>query len=131
LHAYDVGVAGIHRLFNPLQEMLRKDVDVVIVVAGMEGTLPTIVKSLIDVPVIAVPTSIGYGVGIGGKAALHTMLQSCSPGLAVVNIDNGFGAAVVAALIANRVAKFRNKREVEKCEALGANEHSSSRRDNG
>jgi hypothetical protein len=110
LHAYDVGVAGVHRLFPPLQEMLKEDVDVMIVVAGMEGTLPTLVKSLIDIPVIAVPTSIGYGVGVGGKAALNTMLQSCAPGLAVVNIDNGFGAASVAALIANRVAKFREKK---------------------
>ncbi|NHV06537.1 MAG: hypothetical protein HA495_04275, partial [Thaumarchaeota archaeon] len=87
--------------------MIEKDVDVLVVVAGREGTLPTIVASLIDVPIIAVPTSIGYGYGGKGKSALLTMLQSCSLGIATVNIDAGVAAGAIAALIANRVAKFR------------------------
>ncbi|MDI6703859.1 MAG: nickel pincer cofactor biosynthesis protein LarB [bacterium] len=103
--AYDVGVAGIHRLFNPLEKMLKQDVHILIVVAGMEGTLPTIVKSLVNLPVVAVPTSVGYGVGKDGFAAMCTMLQSCSPGIAVVNIDNGFGAGVFSSLIARKIAK--------------------------
>jgi NCAIR mutase (PurE)-related protein len=102
LKAYDVGVAGIHRLFEPLQRMVEEGVSALVVVAGMEGTLPSIVSSLVDVPVIGVPTSIGYGVGLKGIGALITMLQSCSPKLAVVNIDNGFGAGVFAASIARR-----------------------------
>lgn len=99
LTAYDVGVAGIHRLLEPLQDMLESDVKVLIVVAGMEGALPSVVAGLVDVPVIAVPASVGYGVGEGGFAALNSMLQSCSPGIGVVNIDNGFGAAVLAVKI--------------------------------
>ncbi|MGC8817107.1 MAG: nickel pincer cofactor biosynthesis protein LarB [Candidatus Hadarchaeum sp.] len=102
LKAYDVGVAGIHRLFEPLEHMVKEGVSALVVVAGMEGTLPSIVSSLVDVPVIGVPTSIGYGVGVKGVGALITMLQSCSPKLAVVNIDNGFGAGVFAAAIARR-----------------------------
>lgn len=98
--AYDVGVAGIHRLFPPLEDMLKEKVVCIIVVAGMEGALPTVVKSLVDIPVIGVPTSIGYGYGGKGTSALMSMLQSCSPGLVVVNIDNGFGAACAAVLIA-------------------------------
>lgn len=109
MKAYDVGIAGIHRLFDPLEKMVKK-VDVFIVVAGMEGVLPSIVAGLVGVPVIGVPTSIGYGVGAGGKVALHTMLQSCSPGLAVVNIDNGFGAGVIAGLIARASAKSSSLR---------------------
>lgn len=100
IHAYDVGVAGIHRLFAPLEKMLREKISVIIVVAGMEGALPTVVKGLADVPVIGVPTSCGYGYGGKGESALMTMLQSCSPGLVVVNIDNGFGAGCAAVLIA-------------------------------
>ncbi|MDA3833153.1 MAG: nickel pincer cofactor biosynthesis protein LarB [Spirochaetales bacterium] len=100
--AYDVGVAGIHRLLQPLQEMKAKRVQVIIVVAGMEGALASVVKGLVPVPVIGVPTSVGYGYGGGGQAALMCMLQSCSPGLVVVNIDNGFGAAAAAALMAGR-----------------------------
>ncbi|MEW5767552.1 MAG: nickel pincer cofactor biosynthesis protein LarB [bacterium] len=104
--AYDVGVAGIHRLFEPLNQMLKDDkVDALVVVAGMDGVLPTMVKSLVDIPVIGCPTSVGYGVSQGGVSALHTMLSSCSPGLSVVNIDNGFGAAAAAVLIARRVSK--------------------------
>ncbi len=99
LTSYDVGVAGIHRLFSQIRRMLEEDVKVIIVVAGMEGALPSVVAGLVDVPVIGVPTSVGYGVGTGGFTALNAMLQSCSPGIAVVNIDNGFGAAVFAATI--------------------------------
>ncbi|MFH1821693.1 MAG: nickel pincer cofactor biosynthesis protein LarB [Methanobacteriota archaeon] len=102
LKDYDVGVAGIHRLFQPLESMINNDVSAIVVVAGMEGTLPSLVSSLVDVPVIGVPTSVGYGVGLKGVGALVTMLQTCSPKLAVVNIDNGFGAGVFAASIARR-----------------------------
>ncbi|RLI82413.1 nickel pincer cofactor biosynthesis protein LarB [Archaeoglobales archaeon] len=96
---YDVGVAGIHRLINPLKDILSDDVDSIIVVAGMEGALPSVVAGMVDLPVIAVPTSVGYGVNLQGLATLLSMLQSCSSGVAVVNIDNGFGAAVFASLI--------------------------------
>jgi len=99
LTSYDVGVAGIHRLFSKIRWMLEEDVKTIIVVAGMEGALPSVVAGLVDVPVIGVPTSVGYGVGEGGFAALNAMLQSCAPGIAVVNIDNGFGAAVFAATV--------------------------------
>lgn len=105
IYAYDVGVAGIHRLTRPLKEMAKKKVSVIVVVAGMDAVLPIVVKGMTDVPVIGVPTSIGYGYGGGGEAALMTMLQSCSPGLVVVNIDNGFGAGAAAALIAKGAAK--------------------------
>jgi NCAIR mutase (PurE)-related protein len=105
LTSYDVGVAGIHRLVQPLEEILKRDVSAVVVVAGMEGALPSVVRGLVPVPVIGVPTSIGYGYGGRGEAALMSMLQSCAPGLTVVNIDNGFGAGATAALIANRVAQ--------------------------
>jgi NCAIR mutase (PurE)-related protein len=111
--AYDVGVAGIHRLFSPLKEMIRRDVDVVIVVAGREGALPSVVAGLVDVPVIAVPTSVGYGLGERGVSALMAMLQACSLGISVVNIDGGVAAGVVAALIANRVAKFKRSKRLE------------------
>ncbi|MGQ9788518.1 MAG: nickel pincer cofactor biosynthesis protein LarB [Candidatus Hadarchaeaceae archaeon] len=100
--AYDVGVAGLHRLFEPLEQMINEGVSAIVVVAGMEGTLPSIVSGLVNLPVIGVPTSIGYGVGLKGIGALVTMLQSCSPKLAVVNIDNGFGAGVFAASIARQ-----------------------------
>lgn len=94
---YDIGVAGIHRLFDNLQKI--KDAKVLIVVAGMDGVLPSVVGGLVKVPVIAVPTSVGYGANFGGVAPLLTMLNSCSPGVAVVNIDNGFGAGYIASLI--------------------------------
>jgi len=103
--SYDVGIAGFHRIFTPLSEMIKKGVHVIIVCAGMEGTLPGVVAALVDVPVIGVPTSTGYGLGEKGKGALITMLQSCSPGLLVVNIDNGFGAGASAALIANKIGE--------------------------
>ena len=104
---YDVGVAGIHRLLEPLKDVLSKDVDVIVVVAGREGALASVVSGLVDVPVIAVPTSNSYGFGEKGLSALMAMLQSCSLGLAVVNIDSGVAAGAVATLIANRAAKFR------------------------
>jgi pyridinium-3,5-biscarboxylic acid mononucleotide synthase len=97
---YDVGVAGIHRLFARWD--LLAAASVIIVAAGMEGALPSVVGGLVDKPVIALPTSIGYGAGAGGLAALLGMLNSCAPGVAVVNIDNGFGAGCFAAAI-NRV----------------------------
>lgn len=94
---YDVGVAGLHRLISGRDIMERAAV--LIVVAGMEGALPSVVGGLVDKPVIAVPTSVGYGTGFGGIAALLGMLNSCAPGIAVVNIDNGFGAGCMAAAI--------------------------------
>lgn len=99
--SYDVGVAGIHRLFPQIAHMVKEGVKVFIVCAGMEGALPSVVAGLVDVPVIGVPTSVGYGVGEGGRVALDAMLQSCAPGIAVVNIDNGFGAGVFALTIIN------------------------------
>jgi NCAIR mutase (PurE)-related protein len=94
---YDVGVAGLHRLLHERQRLAAARV--VIVVAGMEGALPSVVSGLVSVPVIAVPTSIGYGASFGGLAALLGMLNSCASGVSVVNIDNGFGAANIASLI--------------------------------
>lgn len=102
--AYDVGVAGLHRLAAPLEEMRAAGVSALVVAAGMEGALPSVVAGLVDVPVIGLPTSTGYGLGGRGEAALLGMLQSCSPGLAVVNIDNGIGAGATAALIARRAS---------------------------
>ncbi|MGH2344215.1 MAG: nickel pincer cofactor biosynthesis protein LarB [Chloroflexota bacterium] len=93
----DVGVAGLHRLLDTLP-MLRA-ARVLVVVAGMEGALPSVVAGLVRAPVVAVPTSTGYGAGVGGFAALLSMLNSCAPGVAVVNIDNGFGAGRLAAMI--------------------------------
>jgi pyridinium-3,5-biscarboxylic acid mononucleotide synthase len=104
---YDVGVAGLHRLFRPLRDLLAEDVDVIIVAAGMDGALPSVVAGLVPVPVIGLPTSIGYGLGGKGVAALLSMLQTCAPGMSVVNIDNGVGAGMTAALIANRIAHAR------------------------
>jgi hypothetical protein len=101
--SYDIGVAGIHRSISQLRRILDQDVKAIIVVAGMEGALPAVVAGLVDVPVVGLPTSVGYGVGAGGFAALNAMLQSCAPGIAVVNIDNGFGAAVFAAKIVKLV----------------------------
>jgi NCAIR mutase (PurE)-related protein len=94
---HDVGVAGLHRLLSHRKELARAHV--IVAVAGMEGALPSVVGGLVDCPVIAVPTSAGYGTGEGGRAALLAMLNSCTPGLAVMNIDNGFGAGYLAALI--------------------------------
>jgi NCAIR mutase (PurE)-related protein len=99
LKSYDVGVAGIHRLFSQVRKMIESNVEVIIVVAGMEGALPSVVAGLVDVPVVGLPTSVGYGVGEGGFTALYAMLQSCAPGIGVVNIDNGYGAAIFASTI--------------------------------
>jgi len=104
---YDVGVAGLHRLVEPLRNLLSSGVDAIVVAAGMDGALPSVVAGLVPVPVIGLPTSIGYGLGGKGIAALLSMLQTCAPGLSVVNIDNGVGAGTTAALIANRVAQAR------------------------
>lgn len=105
---YDVGVAGIHRLFPELAKLKNDGVDAVVVAAGREGTLPSIVSGLIDVPVIGVPVSTGYGAGGKGEAALLSMLQSCSV-LTVVNIDAGFVAGAFAARVANLASQNRKK----------------------
>jgi pyridinium-3,5-biscarboxylic acid mononucleotide synthase len=94
---YDVGVAGIHRLLGQVERLWQARV--IVVVAGMDGVLPSVVGGLVSVPVIAVPTSVGYGASFGGLAALLTMLNSCAPGVGVVNIDNGFGAGYLAGSI--------------------------------
>ncbi len=102
VRGYDVGVAGIHRLLTPLTHIIEAGADVIVVVAGMEGALPSVVAGLVDIPVVGVPTSTGYGLGGDGTAALCSILQSCSPGIVAVNIDNGVGAGAAAALIAKR-----------------------------
>jgi hypothetical protein len=96
----DVGVAGLHRLLAVRTDLDRADC--LVVVAGMEGALPSVVGGLTGVPLVAVPTSVGYGVSLGGLAALLAMLNSCAPGVVVVNVDNGFGAGVHAARVARR-----------------------------
>ena len=112
--SYDVGIAGIHRVFPTLEKMLLENVQALVVVAGMEGALASLISSCVNIPVIGVPTSVGYGFGSHGIAALCSMLQSCSIGLTVVNIDNGIGAGAYAALVANRISnlekptKFQN-----------------------
>lgn len=95
----DVGVAGIHRLLDPGTMALLLRARVIVAVAGMEGALPTVIAGLVAAPVIGLPSPVGYGVAEGGRAALTTMLASCAPGLAVVNVDNGFGAATMAVKI--------------------------------
>ena len=104
---YDVGVAGLHRLLD--QREVLMDADVIISVAGMEGALTSVVAGLVAAPVIGVPTSVGYGASFGGIAALLSMLNSCAPGVAVVNIDNGFGAAQMAFAILERIRAQSNK----------------------
>jgi len=94
---YDVGVAGLHRLLNHSEELMRASV--VIAIAGMEGALASVIGGLVDCPVIAVPTSVGYGAAFGGVAALLSMLNSCASGISVVNIDNGFGAGYLASMM--------------------------------
>lgn len=108
---HDVGVAGLHRLAEPLERIKSFDPDCLIVAAGMEGALPTVVSGLVSVPVIGLPTSTGYGLGGDGTAAIMGMLQTCSPGLSVVNIDNGIGAGATAAMVANRAAAGRALRD--------------------
>ncbi len=105
--SYDVGIAGMHRLFPALKEMFKQEIGAIVVVAGMEGALASVVASMVDIPVVGVPTSIGYGFGANGIGALASMLQSCTLGLAVVNIDNGIGGGVYAALIAKRMTRRR------------------------
>jgi hypothetical protein len=109
--SYDVGVAGIHRIFPILKDMIENEVDCIIVAAGMEGALATLVSSMVDIPVIGLPTSVGYGYGEKGITALASMLQSCSLGLSVVNIDNGIGAGAIAANISNR-AIYKNQKTI-------------------
>lgn len=104
---FDVGVAGLHRLIRPLESLLEWQPDAMVVAAGMDGVLPGVIAGLVDLPVVGLPVSTGYGAGGRGEAALLTMLQSCSTGLAVVNIDNGVGAGTCAALIALRAAAAR------------------------
>ncbi|MFW5749366.1 MAG: nickel pincer cofactor biosynthesis protein LarB, partial [Halanaerobium sp.] len=104
---YDVGVAGIHRLLGNLDKL--NQADVIIAVAGMEGALASVVGGLVDKPVIAVPTSVGYGANFGGLSALLTMLNSCASGIGVVNIDNGFGAAYLASTIVLQIEKARKE----------------------
>ncbi len=105
---YDVGVAGIHRLLSNYEQLINANV--LIVVAGMEGALPSVVGGLVDKPVIAVPTSVGYGASFGGLAALLAMLNSCASGISIVNIDNGFGAGYSAAMI-NRQIHLANSND--------------------
>jgi len=99
---YDVGIAGIHRLFSSLSSVIQDDVDVIVAVAGREGAMPSIIAGMVDIPVIGVPTSIGYGYGDKGTAALMSMLQSCALGIATVNIDSGIAAGVLASIIVQK-----------------------------
>jgi hypothetical protein len=108
---YDCGVAGIHRLNAALNILKHKKIDVIIVVAGMEGALPSVVAGLVKQPVIAVPTSIGYGSNFKGISALLTMLNTCSPGITVVNIDNGFGAAAAAYKMVKWLKPFPDRKK--------------------
>jgi NCAIR mutase (PurE)-related protein len=116
----DLGVAGLHRFVAPLASILEWGADVIIVAAGMDGVLPGLVCGLIDLPVIGLPVSTGYGRGGAGEAALTTMLQSCSTGLVVVNIDNGVGAGAAAALVASRAAAARAGRPQRRRRGLNA-----------
>ena len=104
---FDVGVAGLHRLVDSLPVL--REAKVVVAIAGMEGALPSVIGGLVAAPVIAVPTSVGYGASFGGVAALLAMLNSCAPGVSVVNIDNGFGAGYLAAQIVNGQSSMRSK----------------------
>jgi pyridinium-3,5-biscarboxylic acid mononucleotide synthase len=101
---YDVGISGIHRTLKAIGNMINAKVHIIIVVAGMEGALGSFVSSVTDIPVIGVPTSIGYGFGSNGIAALASMLQTCTMGMTVVNVDNGIGAGAFAAMVANRMS---------------------------
>ncbi len=109
LRVYDVGVAGIHRLFSKIEEI--RQANCIVAVAGMEGALAGVIAGLVDKPVLAVPTSVGYGTGLKGIAPLLCMLNSCAEGMAVVNIDNGFGAGAMAAQINRLVEQGAAKRE--------------------
>ena len=118
IYSYDVGIAGLHRLFPIIKKLIREEVDSIVVVAGMEGALASIVSSLVDIPVIGVPSSVGYGYGQKGIAALASMLQSCTLGLSVVNIDNGIGAGAFAANIANRSVMKKSRLDYSKTSKL-------------
>ena len=109
IRTYDVGVAGIHRLIDKITYLIDEKVDVIITLAGMEGALPSVVAGIVDMPVIAVPTSTGYGVGEKGFTALFAMLQSCAPGIATMNIDNGYGAGAYAITILKQIEKRVNE----------------------
>lgn len=114
---YDVGVAGIHRLLAAVDRLSKANV--IVAVAGMEGALPTVVAGLVGCPVLAVPTSVGYGASFGGLAALLTMLNSCAPGISVVNIDNGFGAGYSANVINLMAARAEERAGSQDGEPLG------------
>ena len=101
--SYDVGIAGLHRIFPVLKKFVKSGVDAIIVVAGMEGALASVVSSTVNVPIIGVPTSMGYGFGEKGTSALMSMLQSCSLGIATVNIDSGIAAGILAIIIIKRI----------------------------
>ena len=116
---YDVGVAGLHRVISPLHRLIEEEVHAVVVAAGMDGALPSVVAGLIDVPVIGLPTSTGYGIGGRGVAALLSMLQTCVPGLTVVNVNNGIGAGAAAARIANAVVAAAAAVRAEELQATG------------
>lgn len=105
---YDVGVAGIHRLLDKIEPL--REAKAIVVVAGMEGALPSVVGGLVSAPVIAVPTSVGYGANFQGLAPMLAMLNSCAPGVSVVNIDNGFGAGYLAAVINHQTWEGRNEK---------------------
>ena len=124
---FDVGVAGLHRLLEPLTELVDWRADVLIVAAGMDGVLPGVVAGLVDAPVVGLPVSTGYGAGGEGEAALLTMLQSCSTGLTVVNIDNGIGAGTAAALIARRAGAGRRLGRLPERPARAARSRPGSR----
>jgi len=109
--SYDIGIAGLHRTFPVLKEFIKSEVNVIIVAAGMEGALASVVSSSVNIPVIGVPTSVGYGYGEKGVAALASMLQSCSLGLSVVNIDNGIGAGAIASKIANLLSRNNSEKK--------------------
>jgi pyridinium-3,5-biscarboxylic acid mononucleotide synthase len=106
---YDVGISGIHRTLKAIAKIIDAKVHIIIVVAGMEGALGSFVSSLTDIPVVGVPTSIGYGFGSNGIAALASMLQTCTMGMTVVNIDNGIGAGAFAAMVANKMSAEHKK----------------------
>lgn len=108
---YDVGIAGLHRTFPVIRELIQNEVDCIVVAAGMEGALATLVASMVDIPVIGVPVSVGYGYGSDGMASLAAMLQSCALGLTVVNIDGGVVAGAAAASIARSANRKRTNRE--------------------
>ena len=118
LEAHDLGIAGLHRLISPLDRILSQDPVCIIVLAGMEGALPSVVAGLVDVPVIGVPISTGYGFGGKGVGALTSMLQSCAPGLAVVNIDGGFPAGAIAGLFAKVVKRKISGSSIHQAEGL-------------